>query len=207
MQPLDTLFTPLTARVNRTLNATIAETTPARAIASELDGKSFAIRVRQSALAMCLSVEDGRLETSTELPDEPDVIVEGPLSGLVRLAFAGDDIAALSESGVTVSGRPDLAQKFQRLLKFAKPDPEEQLAGVVGDAAAHEIGNAAKSAADWGERTARILLANIREFLQEERRDIPSRYEMDRFRSDVDTLRDDVERAEARLKAIEARRG
>lgn len=202
MQPLDSLFTPLTARVNRTL----AETTPARAIASELDGKSFAIRVRQSALAMCLSVQDGRLETSAELPDEPDVIVEGSLSGLVRMAFAGDDMAALSESGVTVSGRPDLAQKFQRLLKLARPDPEEELARVVGDAAAHEIGAAVKETTNWGERTARIVLANIREFLQEERRDVPSPYEMSRFRSDVDTLRDDVERAEARLKAIEARR-
>ena len=45
MQPLDALFTPLVARVNRTL----AETTPARKLAAELEGNSFAVRVARSA--------------------------------------------------------------------------------------------------------------------------------------------------------------
>ena len=202
MQALDALFEPLAARVNRTL----AETTPARAIAADLDGKSFVVRVRRSALVVCLLVEDGRLAVSTLPPEDPDVVVEGPVSGLVRLALAGDDIAALSDSGVTLSGRPDLAQKFQRLLRLTKPDPEEELSGIVGDAVAHQVMTTLRSTADWGQRTAEIFALNVREFLQEEQRDIPSRYEMNRFRNDVDTLRDDVERAEARLKAIEARR-
>ncbi len=202
MQALDALFEPLAARVNRTL----AETTPARAIAADLDGKSFVVRVRRSALVVCLLVEDGRLAVSTLPPEDPDVVVEGPVSGLVRLALAGDDIAALSDSGVTLSGRPDLAQKFQRLLRLTKPDPEEELSGIVGDAVAHQVMTTLRSTADWGQRTAEIFSLNVREFLQEEQRDIPSRYEMNRFRNDVDTLRDDVERAEARLKAIEARR-
>lgn len=201
MQPLDALFEPLTARVNKTLKAT----TPARAIAGELEGRSFAIRVRNSALAMSLRVEDGELRTTTAVPDEPDVIVEGPLSGLARIALAGDDMAALSGSDVTLSGRADVAQKFQRLLRFARPDPEEELSGIIGDAAAHQLGQAVRGFADWGRRSAGILAANVREYLQEEQRDIPSTYEMNRFKDDVQRLRDDVERAEARLRQLEAR--
>ncbi len=201
MQPLDSLLLPLTARVNKTLR----ETTPARDIAGELEGKSFAIRIRNSALAMALSIEDGELRTRTTIPEDPDVVVEGPLSGLTRMALAGDDVANLSGTGVTLSGHADVAQKFQRLLKLARPDPEEELSGYIGDAAAHQAGQALRGFADWGRRSADIMVANVREYLQEEQRELPSRYEMNRFRDDVQRLRDDVERAEARLRQLEAR--
>ncbi len=202
MQPLDALFTPLVARVNKTL----AETTPARQLAAELEGNSFAVRVARSALALTLTVDAGELKASTELGDEPDVLVEGPLSGLAKMAFAGGDMAALTDSGITITGQADLAQKFQRLLTLAKPDPEEELAGIIGDAAAHQVGSALRQAADWGRRSGGLIAANLREFLQEEQRDIPSSYEMGRFSRDVQTLRDDVERAEARLDRLERKR-
>ena len=48
---------------------------------------------------------------------------------------------------------------------------------------------------------------NLSEYLQEESRAVPSRYEADRFRGRVDTLRDDVARFEARLKRLEAESG
>ena len=202
MQPLDALFTPLVARVNKTL----AETTPARQLAAELEGNSFAVRVARSALALTLTVDAGELKASTELGDEPDVLVEGPLSGLAKMAFAGGDMAALTDSGITITGQADLAQKFQRLLTLARPDPEEELAGIIGDAAAHQVGSALRQAADWGRRSGGLIAANLREFLQEEQRDIPSSYEMGRFSRDVQTLRDDVERAEARLDRLERKR-
>ncbi len=202
MQPLDALFTPLVARVNRTL----AETTPARELAAELEGRRFAVRVEKSALALRLTVRDGELEADTDVGDEPDVLVEGSMSGLARMLFAGGDMASLTETGITITGKADLAQKFQRLLTLARPDPEEELAGVIGDAAAHQVGTALRQAADWGRRSGGIIAANIREYLQEEQRDIPSTYEMGRFSRDVQTLRDDVERAEARLDRLERKR-
>ncbi len=202
MQPLDALFTPLVARVNRTL----AETTPARELATELEGRRFAVRVARSALALTLAVESGELKASTSLDDEPDVLVEGPLSGLTRMVFSGGDMASLADTGITVTGKADLAQKFQRLLMLARPDPEEELAGIIGDAAAHQVGTALRQAADWGRRSGGIVAANLREYLQEEQRDIPSTYEMGRFSRDVQTLRDDVERAEARLDRLERKR-
>ena len=40
---------------------------------------------------------------------------------------------------------------------------------------------------------------NVREYLQEESRDVPSRYEVERFADEVGRLRDDVDRLEARI--------
>lgn len=194
------LFGPVLALVNRNL----AEITPARPLLTELEGRSFALRVRDSALAFCLTVDGGRLTGSTTLPDEVDVTVEGPLLGLARLALGGGDAAALGDNDVRLSGRTDLAQSFQRLLKLGRPDPEEELAKLVGDAAAHRLGQVVGDVADWRRQTHDILTANLREYLQEERRDLPSRYEMDRFARDVQELRDAVARAEARLRRVKA---
>ena len=48
--------------------------------------------------------------------------------------------------------------------------------------------------------------ANIREYLQEESQDVPSRYEVDRFADKVNDLRDDVERLEARISHLQGER-
>ena len=201
MQGLDPVFLPLLERINRNL----AETTPAQALLDELEGSSLAVRVESSALAVCLSVEDRQLRSSIDIPDEPDVAIEGPLFGLLKMATADGDVAALAGSGVRVSGRADLAQAFQKLIRFGKPDLEEELAGVVGDAAAFKLSQAAERLFAWGRDTRRTLMDNVGEYLTEERRDLPSRYEMTRFTRDVQTLRDDVERAEARLCRLETR--
>jgi ubiquinone biosynthesis protein UbiJ len=44
---------------------------------------------------------------------------------------------------------------------------------------------------------------NIREYLQEESRDAPSRYEVETFADKVNKLRDDVDRIEARLNRLQ----
>ena len=43
---------------------------------------------------------------------------------------------------------------------------------------------------------------NIREYLQEEAREVPSRSEVESFGDDVNTLRDDVERLAAKVQRL-----
>jgi ubiquinone biosynthesis protein UbiJ len=69
----------------------------------------------------------------------------------------------------------------------------------VGDPAAHQVGAGVRAAGRWGQKVGDTLLQNLREYLQEEARIVPTRYEVDAFLGEVDTLRDDVERLEARI--------
>ena len=55
----------------------------------------------------------------------------------------------------------------------------------------------------WARDARATMEANVREYLQEESRELPSRYEIERFTRDLNVLRDDVERAEARLARLE----
>jgi ubiquinone biosynthesis protein UbiJ len=201
VDPLEKLLRPLTAVLNRN----ISETTPARDLCRQLDGKTIAIRVRDSGLAMYFSIDDEVLSLASETEAEPDVILTGSLLSLARMAGPdgeSDDGAAIRDGAIDISGDAYTAQRFQQLLKYAKPDIEEELSQVIGDAAAHRAGQLARGFRDWVQGTRETVHSNITEYLQEESRDVPSRYEVDRFADAVDALRDDVARLEARINRL-----
>jgi ubiquinone biosynthesis protein UbiJ len=198
VDPLQTALRPLTALLNRQIRSK----SPARILCRELDGRSFAIRVRDSSLCAYLRVGAGEITMSGEYHQEPEVVITGSLLSLLRLSRSGSE-ELIRDGEIELLGDAQIAEQFQKLLKFARPDPEEELSRFVGDVAAHGMGELARSAGRWGLEAASTLRQNVSEYLQEESRVLPSRYEVDRFRQRVEALRDDVARFEARLRRIE----
>ena len=194
MNPLEAALRPIA----RILNRNIRQTTPARELCRKLEDTVVAVRVRNTALAAWFVVHENELELAVDMDAEPDVLISGSLFTLARMA--GESGASAIRAGeLELAGDPVLADQFQQLLNYAKPDLEEELSGFVGDAAAHRIGEIARGVGKWTREAQATMGANIREYLQEESRDVPSRYEVDRFGAKVDELRDDVARFEARL--------
>ncbi len=183
------------------LNRNIAESTPARELCQKLSAKVVAIRVRNTALAAYFVVNDEALDLVTSSADEPDVVITGSIITLARMAGQSGE-AAIRDGSLDLTGDAETAKEFQQLLAFAKPDVEEELSGIVGDVTAHRLGEIARGVGRWGRDAGSTMGANIREYLQEESRDAPSRYELDAFSSNISTLRDDVDRVEARLNRL-----
>lgn len=194
MNPLEAALRPIANVLNKNIRAT----TPARDLCQKLDGTVVAVRVRNTSLATWFIVHNDCLELTTECDAEPDVIITGSLMTLARMAGEAG-VGALRDGSLELTGDAHLADDFQQLLDYAKPDIEEELSGVVGDVAAHRLGEFARGVSSWTRSASSTMGANIREYLQEESRDAPSRYEVDRFASNVNTLRDDVDRLEARI--------
>lgn len=199
MNPLESLLRPLT----RLLNRNIGEVTPARELCRQLDGKVVAVRVRDTGLAMYFCIDNETIELKPDSAQEPDVVITGSLVTLAGLAGTDADVAAVRRGALDVTGDAYTAQAFQQLLQYAKPDPEEELSRFIGDAAAHRAGAFARGLRDWATGARDTLGSNVREYLQEESRELPSRYEVERFGRDVDALRDAVARLEARINRLE----
>lgn len=201
MNSLETWLRPFAALLNRRIQAQ----TPARRLCAQLEDRVFAIRVKDTALAMTIIVGPGEIFLTNEYSDDPDVVVTGSLLSLARLA-GPDGERAIRDGAVDLTGDAELAQQFQNLLRYGRPDLEEELSGVVGDVVAHSIGDIARSVRRWGKDARITLEQNVGEYLQEESRALPSRYEADELRKQVDSLRDDVARAEARVQRLESER-
>ncbi|MDX1516773.1 MAG: SCP2 sterol-binding domain-containing protein [Woeseiaceae bacterium] len=197
MDPLEQLLRPLT----RVLNRNIRETTPARELCAELAGSVAAVRVANTSLAMYFTFGDESVSLTSVPPRDPDIAISGSLLTLGRVAASGDP-ESIRDGSLEFIGDVYKAQAFQRLLRYAKPDLEEELSGVIGDSAAHGFGQFARGIRDWTRRATATMGENLRDYLQEESRDVPSRYEADRFARDVGKLRDDVERLAARIEKL-----
>lgn len=201
--------------LERALNREIAASTPAKDLVADLDGESFAIDVRGVGVTCVLSATDGRVTVelrwqSAAQPSASDSARQLAASAtlratpieLLRLARAAD-LSTLRGTGAEIFGSPEVAERFAKLLKLARPDLEEHAARWLGDVPAHALGDAARAAGAWLERAARAMRANTAEFLQEESRALPAALEAQAFYADVERLRDDVERAAARLARLE----
>ena len=196
------LFRPAEALLNALLERWIAESTAAEDRVRDLEGRSFSIGLEGLGVDWVLRAAGGRLVVSADTSSPPDAKITGTPLDLLRLL--GPDMASrLTTSPARLTGSVHIAEAFADALRLARPDLEEELAGWVGDVAAHGIGRRGRSVAAWGTRAADALRLDASEYLQHEGRVLPSRYETDAFFDGVERLRDDVERAAARLERLE----
>ena len=196
----------LLERLEEVLNRNVAESRQALALARALDGRTVSLVVTGTPVELHFRADGGRITISPRNAGTSDATLSGTPIALMALAGPRAE-GAVRGGGVRIEGDAEVAEKFRDLLTHARPDFEEELARVVGDVAARNIANVARGVLDFGRRTARSLAGSVSEYLQEEGRDVPTRTELEEFLAGVDRIRDDVERAEARLARLEARAG
>lgn len=100
---------------------------------------------------------------------------------------------------VRISGDLAVLEALRDAFRRLDVDLEGLLSSFVGDMAAHQIGRAIRDFLSWGNRTRDALLMDAGEYLVEELRVSPPRYQLEDFAAEVDRLRNDVERLEKRV--------
>jgi ubiquinone biosynthesis protein UbiJ len=192
----------LLASIEKLLNRSLPRSPRAQALAVALTGRSLAVEMTGAGKVVVSSLgERLRIEPDTGAAADASLSA-GPFS---LLALAGGQSGTLAQTGATISGDAEVAQKFSELLGLLRPDPEEELAQLLGDAPAHHLGRLARAASGFAQRAARTGVINVAEYLAHERRDLVSKAEGRQLLDGVDALRDDVDRLEARLEHLAQR--
>lgn len=194
----------LLERIERLLERGVRESSSAARRAAELEGATLGIQVDGLGLDAVLRVDGGRIRIVRGDAVAADATVRGAPLDLLRV-FASGRASRLPGSGVTVTGRVHVVERFAELLRIALPEPEEELSRWVGDVIAHRAGSAARAAGRWAARALDALTADTAEYLTEEGRMLPTRTEVNALFDDIERLRDDVERIEARIEILKTR--
>ena len=186
------------------LNRCIGESTAARDLLARLAGTSFAVRVEGLGITAVLRSDGERLRVDSDAEGATAALRAAPLD-LLRLLRA-DGVSGVKRTRADLSGDLEVAERYARMLKLARPDLEEEVAKWLGDLPAHALGEAVRGVRAWLARAGAALRMNAAEYLQEESRAMPAPLEAQAFYGDVERLRDDVERAAARLARLERTR-
>lgn len=104
-----------------------------------------------------------------------------------------------SNQDLVITGDISVAENMNTLFQKLDIDWEGQFAKHFGDVFAHQFGQIARNTANWLANSKTTIEKNFTEYVQEEKRLLPTAIELNTLLSSVDAIRDDVERAEARL--------
>lgn len=111
--------------------------------------------------------------------------------------------SAGSTGNIPLQGDMALLQQLQQILAQAEPDIAAKLAPWIGDVAAHQIGQLLQHSQNTLHRSQHVMRTHGQEWLKEDSRLLAARWQVERFIEGVRDLRTDVERAAARVAALE----
>jgi ubiquinone biosynthesis protein UbiJ len=179
------------------LNHLLAREAWARARLAPFAGRRA--RIEAPPFVVLLGVaEGGRFEVASGAPH-----VSIAVDGSQLPSFLVEPQAVLRN--VRLSGDAEFAQALSQVLQNLKPEPEEDLARFVGDAAAvRMVGFLRAVAAQLREGGARLATTTA-DYFAAENPLLVARAEADRFAAEVTALRDAVERLAKRIERLETR--
>ncbi len=188
----------------RMLNEQIRARTAARERLRELEGKRFAVSIRGSDFRVVAESAGDELRLSRSADEACDVELSGGALDLLKLARSAN-LSELRSAGATLNGDIHVAEGFAELFRLALPEGEALLADWIGDMPAHALGETARAVGGWTARAGEAFERNLGEYLQEENPTLVPTALARKFYSDVDRIRDDVERAARRIELLERR--
>lgn len=196
------LLTGLTAAMQTAVNQFLELDPNAKTQLQSLAGKVLAIEFSDLPLKLYFIPTHDDLQIFSQYDGTVDTWLRGSSVQLLSMSASARPGESLFKGAVSIEGDIDLGQRFQDILRNLDIDWEERLSYLVGDVAAHKLGNVARSFLHWGRQTAQSLQDNMGEYLKYETNSLPARFEIDQFEHEVDTLRNDVERLQARIQRI-----
>lgn len=150
--------------------------------------------------------QNGLLQVLSRYEGDPDCIMSGSPLDLMRASDKSQGAAQLFAGHVSITGDTELGHRFSEILGSLDIDWEEILSHYTGDIAAHEIGRFIRKFIRQSAISHKSFNDNLSEFLTEEAQLLPHRYQVEDFLDEIDQLRDDCARLEARLKILEQKR-
>ena len=187
----------LTGLSTRLLQHLIAQNSWACPLLQPHAGKCVAFKLGFFSRSLTI-LEDGSLAIAGD-SHAADASVSLTPSLALRL-LSGDEAA---KRQVTISGDTQLAAELAKVLSAMRWDFEDDASKLVGDVAAHKIGQTLRGIAATGKETGSNLAAMLSEYWQEEMPLIAKKRQVEAFNSDVDTLRADLARFEKKFAKLQ----
>lgn len=190
--------------LEKAVNAYLLQDEQSSVYLKKLAGKTLGIELLPMQLAFNCSFSDTRLQIT--MGDE--IVVHTKIKGtplqLSAALFHTTQRKQFFAEDLKIEGDAELAQDVIHLFDQVQIDWEEHLARLIGDVPAVQLTKAVNSFKQWLTQSSSDFTQDINDYLHEEAACVPPRAELQTFFSDIDTLRMDTDRLEARIHLLKS---
>jgi len=196
------LLAGLLASVEHGLNRVLRMDSTASPRLAALEGKVIEIDCRQPALHVFTLHDQEGLMFAARWAGEGDRSLRAPAGSLVQLAVARDKTAVLHSPQVELHGDSAVLLDLFGVLQDLELDWEHELQRWLGPVATAMLAGHIRLRARWTRQGLARFSQNLSQYLAEESRTLVGQREAEAAFSELDTLKLDTERLEARLQRL-----
>lgn len=206
-RPPGLVETALLASVEKALNAGLRHDPASAQRLAELAGSVVAVHMPLPPVhAYLLVVADG-VELYHHSDSEADVSVHGGPLDIAAQLLGWKTAPGVIGGPVRIEGDRELLQRISAIIRDLDIDWGGLLAPVLGDELAAQLDHTARGLFSWARQALKTVGNQFGDYLQYESSLTPSRRELREFCHDVDELRMDTDRLDARIQRLQHRTG
>lgn len=168
----------------------------------ELENKKIKLDITDWRLEFFIIPNHNGIELRAKISGEADTVITGKLNNLIQISLSKDKKSAMRQHNIQFSGDAHTGIAMQQILSHVDIDWEEHLSRLVGDTSATLISKSINTALNLGRSILDSIKRNTEEYIHHEARLCPKREDLEFFYHDISTLRNDVDRLEAKLNLI-----
>ncbi|WP_079203443.1 MULTISPECIES: ubiquinone biosynthesis accessory factor UbiJ [Pseudomonas] len=196
------LSTALLAGVEHGLNRVLALDSTALPRLARLSGRVIAVDCTAPALQLFILPSGEGLQLAGQWAGAADCRLRAPAASLLRLATGKDKTAVLHSPQVELDGDSAALLELAGILQDLELDWEYELSRWLGPLASQLLGSHIRSRANWTGKTLDSLRLNLADYLNEESRSLVGQREADARFAELDRLKLDLDRLDARIERI-----
>jgi Uncharacterized protein conserved in bacteria len=196
------LLRGLLASVENGVNRILRLDSTAMARLQPLTGKVIAVECAAPPLQLFILPSDEGLLLATQWAADADCTLRAPASSLLRLVLNKDKTAVLHSPEVDLEGDSHALMALAQVLQDLELDWEYELSRWLGPVATALIGGHLRSRANWYQQGFASLNQNLAEYLNEEARTLVGQREAQARFDELDQLKLDLDRLEARFERL-----
>ena len=166
---------------------------------AKLEGRVIAVEMTAVNKILYFLPHQSGMDVLEQYEGDVDTTLKGSPVALLKMSMSKDVAPMMLKGEVEIEGDVRLGRSFKKILSEMDIDWEEYMSRIIGDAPAHHLASLAKKIMNWGQQSTRDVVADVSEYLQEESRDVVSKPELEKFYQDVDALRNQLDRFQARF--------
>ena len=170
-----------------------------------IQGKLIALKIRPFDVQLFFYASDNKLCLQGEVDGIPDVEISGSPGALIRNAMGGLAERSLAPDEIQITGDTVLARQFQTVIRDSGINWTNVISRVSPKLLQYQVHRFLKQTAEWTKSTEASFRLDVSEYVQEEIRLTPTVTEAQNWMSEIDILRNSVDRLSQRILRLQGR--